>query len=210
MMKMFLAAGLYAVMAVAQGQNTQAREPKKVRVQLDWPAADRWNFTHTDPFYNDFHGIFKSYVTSFVPAWLYPALTFITGHMKFCFQEEYVQEMEGLAKGLGGDIGDIVLENIFYQLSGIGASECKHLNTTGPCLAEDLPENLLHEAGDGVAGSNWCTSAVAKDANGAMWQVRNLDWNLDQKLWHYIQEVDFYDGDKFVFTGVNVAGQIGV
>ena len=47
-----------------------ARPPKKVRVQLDWPPADRWNFTKTDPFFKNAAADVKGYVTQFVPRWI--------------------------------------------------------------------------------------------------------------------------------------------
>ena len=109
---------LLALAAQTEGQNRQARPlltahmvppdpnpvphtPKTVKVDLSWPAKDRWNFTKTDPFFKNASADIKSYVTSVVPSILWQPITWITSHMRSCFQDEYVDEMTGLADGLG-------------------------------------------------------------------------------------------------------------
>jgi N-acylethanolamine-hydrolysing acid amidase len=102
--------------------------------------------------------------------------------------------MVGLARALGVSVGDIVIVNLIYQIEDIGVT-CDRRNTTGPC-----PPGI-------------CTGAVVNGqgaSSGEVWQGRNLDWNLDASLLQYTLHVDYQRDNKTVFSGVQIAGQVGV
>jgi hypothetical protein len=128
---------------------------------------------------------------------LYPLVTKIASTLHSTFYPDYAEEMEGIAEGLGMDMGEVVLVNLIYQLEGIGTG-CAIKNTTGPCP----PKN----------GPALCTGFVANGQGDAdpVWQGRNLDWNLDAKLLKYVMQVDFQKNNVTLFTGVQVAGMVGI
>ncbi|CAK9009145.1 N-acylethanolamine-hydrolyzing acid amidase (Acylsphingosine deacylase NAAA) (N-acylsphingosine amidohydrolase-like) (ASAH-like protein) [Cleaved into: N-acylethanolamine-hydrolyzing acid amidase subunit alpha [Durusdinium trenchii] len=85
-----------------------------------------------------------------------------------------------------------VLLNLVYQVEQIGTA-CYKVNTTGPC----------------PSGPGLCSALVAESAD-AVWQGRNLDWDLDKSLLPFVVEVDYISQNQTRFRGVQVLGMIGV
>jgi len=171
-------------------------DPKKVVVNLDLPPAERWAFLADDPYFATYKQDMNTYLTNFMPKAAVDVVTNVVKVFKHSYYDEYVQEMEGIAKALKVKIGDIVTVNMIYQLEDIGIN-CLVRNTTGPCPSE------VREA------PGLCTGIVADDGT-KVWQGRNLDWNLPEILLKYVLQVDYRKGNRTRFIGAQVAGEAGI
>lgn len=191
-------------------QRDDLREQTKLRVgappvqrvvNLDLPPKQRWAFMKSDPSFNNFKADFNGYITHYVPKYVLPLVTAVTGKLQHMFDEDYAQEMTGLAAALDLSIGEVVLINLIYQLEHLGAS-CEAKNNTGPCP----PKASGLQQGPGL-----CTGLVAQGPTGdEVWQGRNLDWNLDANLLKYVIQVEYQRSGVTVFTGVQISGMVGV
>lgn len=176
-------------------------QPRTFVLDLDKDPKDRWTALAQDPVFENYKKDFTNYVGSYIPKAALPIITDITRSLKGKFYPDYADEMIGLADALGVSIGDVVLANLIYQVEGIGRA-CEAGNTTGPCPPK-------------AAGPGMCTAIVGNgqdslDGSGIIWQGRNLDWNLDATLLKYVLRVEYKRQNKTIFTGVQIAGEIGV
>jgi len=168
----------------------------RFEVNLDDPPQLRWAKVYADPLFANAARDIHDYLAQYIPEWALPLLVKIGASLRGKFPE-YGEEMQGVAKALNMDIGDVVIVNIVYQLEGIAAGSCTVRNTTGPCKKK--------EQGPGL-----CTSFVAEGSEGFIWHGRNMDWNLDQKLLKYVIDVDFTRGGKTIYTGSLISGMVGL
>lgn len=172
-------------------------EPKTFVLDLDTPPKDRWAALGEDPDFANYSQDYKNYLGQYIPKAVLPLVTTIVSGLKGHYYDDYADEMVGLAKALKMSVGDVVLANLIYQLEHIGRT-CEAGNTTGPCP---------NKTGPGL-----CTAAIVNgpDDGDEVWQGRNLDWDLDDKLLRYVLRVEYQRGGKTLFTGVQIAGEIGI
>jgi len=175
-----------------------AAKPRRLTVNLDAEPKSRWSFLAKEPGFEDYRSKAAGYLEKYIPASLLPIVNRIAESLESAYYKDYAQEMQGLASALNVSVGEIVLINLVYQVEGIGTS-CAKVNTTGPCPSKQQ-------------GPGLCSALVANGPNAgdAVWQGRNLDWDLDASLLEYVVEVDYQRGGKTAFTGVQVAGMIGI
>jgi len=164
--------------------------PRRLTVDLDLPAQQRWSFLASDPAFQNYKEEVNAYLEKYVPSALLPLVDSITKSLTGAFYSDYAAEMRSIAGALKLSLGEVVLVNLIYQLEDLGTS-CSQVNTTGPC------------------GPGLCTGLVA-DGSSGVWQGRNLDWNLDARLLPYVVEVDYKSRNLTVFSAVQVVGMIGV
>lgn len=165
-------------------------------VDLDKAPKDRWTDLGKNAIFANYKQDLTNYIGAYIPKAVLPLVSDITRGLRYSFYSDYADEMTGLAEALGITIGDTVLVNLIYQVEGLG-STCAARNTTGPCPPK-------------TAGPGLCTGVVASGANGEVWQGRNLDWNLNADLLKYTLRVDYQRNGTTVFTGVQLAGMVGV
>lgn len=173
-----------------------ASRPRAVTVDLDVPPAQRWLFLKGDPYFASYKRDLTNYVSTYIPDALLPLVASIVRQLRSAFSPEHAEEMQGLAEALGVSLGDVVLVNLIYQVENIGV-KCPLRNTTGPCPPKEKE------------GPGMCTGVVADDGK-QVWHGRNLDWNLDSSLLRYVLHADFRSSNNTVFSGVLMAGQVGV
>ncbi|CAL1172156.1 unnamed protein product [Cladocopium goreaui] len=169
---------------------------KRLQVDLDLEPLHRWDFLSHEPGFEAYHSEVTQYLEKYIPAHLLPMVDDITKHMEKAYYADYAQEMQSLSSALNISLGEIVLVNLVYQVEQIGTA-CNKVNTTGPCPPA------------APAGPGLCSGLVA-DAGDALWQGRNLDWDLDKALLPFVVEVDYLSKGQTVFRGVQVVGMIGV
>mmetsp|Transcript_58495 Transcript_58495/g.128251 ORF Transcript_58495/g.128251 Transcript_58495/m.128251 type:complete len:396 (-) Transcript_58495:184-1371(-) len=180
---------------------TAARTPIKplqVTINLDQKPEDRWSVLAGNPIFKGYKKDYTDYLATYLPKAFLPLVADIAANLRRAFWPDYAAEMEGLAKALGVSVGDVVLANLIYQLEHLGVA-CDKRNTTGPCPPPQ--------------GPGACTGVVVNgrdDRDGEVWQGRNLDWNLNAALLRYVMQVDYQRANKTVFSGVQIAGEIGV
>lgn len=176
-----------------------ATTPKTYVVDLDKAPKDRWAFLASDPMFANYKQNLIGYLAKFIPKFLLPVIAGIAKGLQGKYYPAYAEEMTGLAKALGVSVGDIVVVNLIYQLEDIGV-KCSLSNTTGPCPKK-------------IASPGICSGILidSHDDGGAqVWQGRNLDWNLDESLLKYVIRVDYQRNGVTVFSGVQIAGEVGV
>eukprot|EP00041_Stephanoeca_diplocostata_P009539 m.147257 g.147257 ORF g.147257 m.147257 type:complete len:443 (-) comp17783_c0_seq1:180-1508(-) len=203
----------------------------KYTVDLDAPAETRWNHIAKD--FVDVVPDAIKYLKAFIPPWAFPLVIKIAEDIEPYFSL-YADEMKGLAKAYGIDVGDIVVMNLIYQVESIGLN-CSTWNNTGPtvpndpgCMAVDPSQKWCYchnqsarvVSRDDVAkvlgwpirekGPGLCTSVVAEDREGHIFHGRNLDWNLPLAVRKLVVDVDFQRGGETVFTGTTAVGFVGI
>mmetsp|Transcript_27789 Transcript_27789/g.41114 ORF Transcript_27789/g.41114 Transcript_27789/m.41114 type:complete len:418 (-) Transcript_27789:202-1455(-) len=209
-------------------------QPHKLpRYTLDLDAApeDRWTHIAKD-FLSEVPALQK-YLASYVPAWALPIVEAIGRDIEPYFTD-YGEEMKGIAKVLGLDLGEVVAINLIYQIESLGLN-CSNWNNTGPthkddpgCMAVDPNQEwcYCHNVSEYIDpatqqvppsrpfnpdnGPGLCTSLVARDTDGTIWHGRNLDWNLDSSLLGLAIDVDFQRNNVTVFSGATLVGFVGV
>eukprot|EP01065_Artemidia_motanka_P049427 TRINITY_DN8189_c0_g1_i1.p1 TRINITY_DN8189_c0_g1~~TRINITY_DN8189_c0_g1_i1.p1 ORF type:complete len:427 (+),score=166.66 TRINITY_DN8189_c0_g1_i1:339-1619(+) len=201
--------------AAAQKGRTPVTPPH-VKVNLDLPPEERWNEALADK--KGAAKMFQEYVDSMLPDWAVKLLEDVLKPVvKYRgFGDEYSREMEGIAKALDTEVGQIVMINLIYQLESLGVN-CSNWNDTGSTglcknkTEADVVYPFKSKNGGGVTGPPMtCTSVVAEDPSGKIVHSRNFDWNLPNVLRPLIWEVEFQRGGKHLYTGTSVVGFVGV
>ena len=203
-------------------------------LNLDLPPQDRWTHIASLPQYANAAEEIQAYLSSQVPKWLVPLIKTIGKDVVPYFGSELGLEMQGLAKALKMDVGNLVAINLIMQLEHIGVN-CSDWNNTGPTRPNDpgcvdvdpqqewcychkkanvhrlFSTSVLKEAyGAAVEGPGMCTSVVVENPEGAIYHGRNLDWNIPVVLRKMVCDVDYQRGNATVFTGTTVVGFVGV
>eukprot|EP00463_Aulacantha_scolymantha_P000848 TRINITY_DN1568_c0_g1_i1.p1 TRINITY_DN1568_c0_g1~~TRINITY_DN1568_c0_g1_i1.p1 ORF type:complete len:366 (+),score=71.82 TRINITY_DN1568_c0_g1_i1:34-1098(+) len=94
---------------------------------------------------------------------------------------EYVREMQGMGDAIGVDYKDVVMANLFYEISGVT---------------------------DALDLSRSCTSIVAQRANGTVYLARNQDYPPPFTL--VMIHAIFTKNNKMIYEGTTYAGTIGL
>jgi len=233
MFRLLLVFVAMATAAAATSAPAPSFVPPVYTLDLDQPAATRWDHIAKD--YKDKMPAVIDYFQSFIPKWALPLLEHVAAHLTSYFHE-YGDEMVGVAKALDVPQGLIVMLNLVMQLEAIGVN-CSNWNTTGPtqkddpgCIAVDPSQRWCYcqeaaRAGapfsssgivqmgrlpEGYEGPGLCTSIVAQDAGGRILLGRNLDWNLPKPVRELLIDIDFVKGGKKLFRATGAAGISGV
>lgn len=217
--------------AAAAKQSRPIVHPPVYTLDLDLPAATRWNHIAKD--YVDKMGAVTDYFKTVIPAWSLPLIEHVAAHLTEYFTE-YGEELEGVAKALKVPRGEVVMLNLVMQLESIGLN-CSNWNDTAPtrkddpgCMIIDPSQKFCychkaHEAGaigpDGIAefglprqanAPGLCTSVVAQGSDGRIVLGRNLDWNLPVAMRDILVDIDFIKGGKKLFRATGAPGIAGV
>ena len=51
-----------------------------------------------------------------------------------------------------------------------------------------------------------CFAGVAESPSGELWLLRNFDWNKDAGLSGLFADIEFYEGDRYLFSGIQKIG----
>ena len=94
----------------------------------------------------------------------------------------YNMEMVGVGLAGGVHVGDVLLANMFYEVTAYGHS-------------------VTNKA---------CTSIVAETMNGTIYHGRNLDYSFTNVLRNIVITAEFQSGGKTVYTGTTFVGYIGL
>jgi len=167
------------VAAVVAGGPIPPPDPTKklpvYKIDLDAPAAERW----TQPV-ADRKGELKLMLGLLKD--LFPKNTTKTIIDSLQPPEDFAEEMQGIASTLGVGYDDIVMGNMYYEISSL----------------------------TGVLGwlNKSCTSIVAENINGSVYLARNQDYPPPFSVLLYNAQV--YKGGKMLYQGTAFAGVIGV
>eukprot|EP00913_Durusdinium_trenchii_P014791 g13872.t2 len=159
--------------------------PRRLTVNLDLAPQERWSFLAKEKGFESYHTLATGYLEKYIPGKILPLVDHITKHMdawnsltqagrfagESAYYHDYAEEMQSLASALNLSLGEVVLLNLVYQVEQIGTA-CYKVNTTGPC----------------PSGPGLCSALVAESAD-AVWQGRNLDWDLDKSLLPFVVEL---------------------
>ena len=152
---------------------------KRYAVNLDLPEQDR---------FHDLAVLYKaemenllSVFKKMVPAAVLDVVAAIGPEVDKHFRAPYAGEMTGIAAAAGIAVGDVVLANLFYELTAYANSPTKV-----------------------------CTSIVAEALNGTIYHGRNMDYAFTDALRNLTVVIDYQQGGKTVYTGTTFVGMVGM
>ncbi|GMR42496.1 hypothetical protein PMAYCL1PPCAC_12691, partial [Pristionchus mayeri] len=157
------------------------RHPPRYRIQLDAPASSRWDQVVDD--HLQYLPQIQEEAAKIIPRPVQKLVWKIAENIRYFFPSDYARELEGMATRSGLPLGEVVGLNILYDIS---AFDRKHILNEG------------------------CTSIVACDSKGRIWHGRNLDYEMGELLKNTTVIVDFYRGEKLLYTGITFVLYVGL
>ncbi|XP_052276842.1 acid ceramidase-like isoform X2 [Dreissena polymorpha] len=160
-------------------------------INLDLPARDRWTQLATEKrqeIRNILKG-FKSFVDQFggfAEEIVYFIDLFGPAIVDF-LPQPFQDEIRGISKATGLEIGEVTLYNIFYEIFTVCTS----------IIAEDANGTVYH----------------ARNLDFGLfmgWDAKNRTWQMTEILKPAIVNLDFQKNGKTVFKSVNYAGYVGI
>ncbi|CAK8671534.1 N-acylethanolamine-hydrolyzing acid amidase-like [Clavelina lepadiformis] len=151
-------------------------------VNLDLPPMERWNnvLEHFDP--TDITAVVHALMDKFFPSkLLIPILEKIGADLDHYISQPFADELRGISKNFGINLGDIVLGNLVYDISAFHSGLSKA-----------------------------CTSIVTSDKMGRLIHGRNLDYVIGKHLKPLTIQVDYQKNGKTLFMATTYVGYIGV
>ena len=109
------------------------------------------------------------------------------------FGQEYVKEINGVARTADLPVGHVFLANLMYDL----------------VLAAERTEWLVEKGRGYVRRWRGACSSYSSLIRGHPVLVRNMDWNLPESIGKHTRVVRFHRGNQF-YTTVSVLGSVGV
>ncbi|VDN03490.1 unnamed protein product [Thelazia callipaeda] len=157
--------------------------PPRYMIDLDLAPELRWLKVVND--YKEFLPAIIKEINMFVPKFFRRIGWWLSRNILLRnFPDEYIQEMQGLAKYSGLDIGEVVAINVFYDFSAF---------------------NRGH-----IVGDVGCTSIVAEDHQGQIIHGRNLDYNIAPLLRNLTIIADFARKKNILYSGVTFVLNVGL
>lgn len=164
------------------------RKPKLYKVDLDEPPEERWAEVIED--HKQHLPQIKKLMRNYYSTPVRTTMCWLLEKMALNFPEEYVKEMEGIAKLTGLDYCEVVGINSFYEIT--------NFNTV-------IEDALVAER-----SMSGCTSIVAEDEGGRIIHGRNLDYFRPDLLKDLTIMVDFMRNDKIQYSGLTFAFYAGL
>nr|XP_054599786.1 acid ceramidase-like isoform X2 [Nothobranchius furzeri] len=159
-------------------------------VDLDLPPSKRWTAVITEK-KQDLISLIqavRNLANAFVPSGKLIELVDITlPLMANTLPSPFGEEIKGIAEVSGVPLGEVVLFNIFYEVSILCTS----------VVAEDKNGNLLH-------GRNLDFGLFMG------WDVKDKSWIISEKLKPLVVNLDFRKNSQTVFKSTNFAGYVGM
>ncbi|GMR62190.1 hypothetical protein PMAYCL1PPCAC_32385 [Pristionchus mayeri] len=155
--------------------------PARYRIQLDSPPSARWNQVVDD--HLQYLPQLLEEVAQLVPSSDQSEVYKLAENLRNFLPEEYANELEGIANRTGLPMGEIVILNVIYDLTSYNTSR------------------ILFQG---------CTGILACDENGRILHGRNLDYMMQNLLRNITILVDFYRGEKLVYSGTTFAFYTGL
>uniref|UniRef100_UPI00398EC507 N-acylethanolamine-hydrolyzing acid amidase-like isoform X2 n=1 Tax=Pristiophorus japonicus TaxID=55135 RepID=UPI00398EC507 len=108
--------------------------PPRFNVSLDTPAAQRWEpvLRHYDV--AQLRRIVRLIIRSVAPKWVIPIIEQLAAQLGLIIPQPYEAEIQGISKALGLSLGDGLLINLVYEISGFCTS----------IVAQDSRGNIYH------------------------------------------------------------------
>ncbi|KAL5487315.1 hypothetical protein EMCRGX_G019904 [Ephydatia muelleri] len=161
------------------GSSETSIPAKRYTVDLDLPEQNRFQALAVmyRPEMQNLLNVFKK----MVPGFVLEAVGAIGPEVDKHFRAPYAGEMIGIAAATGIDIGDVVLANLFYELTAYKNSPTKA-----------------------------CTSIVAEALNGTIYHGRNMDYDFTDALRNLTVVIDYQQGGKTLYTGTTFVGMVGM
>ncbi|XP_039268629.2 N-acylethanolamine-hydrolyzing acid amidase-like [Styela clava] len=157
---------------------------KRFKVNLDADPLERW-----EPVLKNFDvsllrdvmdTLLKEYVKN---EELIALAEVIAKDLERYFPHPYGDEIRGISNFYNMKLGDLVLENLAYDLSAWNSNRFK---------------------------GRACTSIVTVDENGGLIHARNLDYVLGDELRKITAEIEFHKSGETVFIGTTYVGYVGL
>jgi len=167
---------------VRKQQRLPVPAPKFI-VNLDDSPIDRWQ--HIARKYNG--SLISNWLNSSIrevlpnPEVVHKFIKVLENNLDTFFGVVIADEMRGLSKGFGIDLGDVILINVVYDLTAFNTTKSKA-----------------------------CTSIVAENSNGEIYHGRNLDYYGPAFMRGLTADIDFQKNGTTLYRGTTFVGYLGL
>jgi len=157
-MKIVFLVTLFSVLSITRAAGNSAKPASEFAVNLDVPPTQRWTEI-VSAYKSDIENLLKL-IKKDVPRVLIEAIAVVTNSVDKLVPYPYNEEIVGIANALNTSIADILLANLYYELTAYN---------------HQLDSKAFHSLGA-------CTSIVAETTDEGIMHARNMDYSFVKYL----------------------------